>query len=103
MQCTAATKQVLLQGLSNELSELSASDTASIASIERCTDTVDQVAQELQATISLNEVQQMKAKNRKRMILAAGSVIALALTMLLIAVLVFTNGPFYIIESIREI
>lgn len=51
LRCMPDTKQVLLQGLIDELSERPHPDTASIAAIESNIGTVDQVAEALQATV----------------------------------------------------
>ena len=103
LQCTSTTKQVLLHGLRNELSEFPNFKTASIASIEACIGSVDQVAEELQSTVSENESHRMATKRRNRGILIIGGVCVLALILVFLAYMLFLNGPFYTVESIKEI
>ena len=57
LRCMPDTKQVLLQGLIDELSERPHPDTASIAAIESNIGTVDQVAEALQATVPPEEME----------------------------------------------
>lgn len=103
LQCTSTTKQILLHGLYSELSEFPNAETASIASIESCIGSTDQVAKELQLTVPENESQRMASKRRNWGILIIGGVCVLALILALLAYLLFLNGPFYIVESIKEI
>lgn len=99
LQCTPATKQALLQGLSEELSERPGP--SSIADIEASMGTVDQVAAELQSSVPQEEVQQTAAKNRRKTMWIVGGAIGLALALLLLAIFIFLNGPFYTVETIE--
>ncbi len=101
LQCTPATKQTLLQGLSEELSERWRPGSTSIADIEASMGTADQVAAELQSSVPLEEVQQTAAKERRKRMLIMGGAIAFALVLLLLALFIFMNGPFYTVETIE--
>lgn len=101
LQCTPATKQALLQGLSEELSERLRPGPSSIADIEASMGTVDQVAAELQSSVPQEEVQQTAAKNRRKTMWIVGGAIGLALVLLLLAIFIFLNGPFYTVETIE--
>lgn len=103
LQCTPATRQTLLQGLSEELSERFHPGLDSIADIEACMGTADQVAAELQSSVPLEEVHQSAARERRKRVLIMGGVIGLALLLLLLAILVFINGPFYTVETIEVV
>ena len=102
LRCMPDTKQVLLQGLIDELSERPHSDTASIAAIESNIGTVDQVAEALQATVPPEELQRAAIRNRQRTILIVGAIILFSLLMLFLAIFIFCNGPFYVVETIQE-
>ena len=102
LQCMPDTKQALLQGLSDELSERPHPDTASIAAIESNIGTVDQVAEALQATVPPEEMQRVAIRNRQRTILIVGAIILFSLLMLFLAIFIFFNGPFYVVETIQE-
>lgn len=96
------TKQALLQGLIDELSERPHPDTSSIAAIESNIGTIDQVAEALQATVPPEEMQRIAIRNRQRTILIVGAIILFSLLMLFLAIFIFYNGPFYVVETIQE-
>ena len=102
LRCMPDTKQVLLQGLIDELSERPHPDTASIAAIESNIGTIDQVAEALQATVPPEEMQRVAIRNRQRTILIVGAIILFSLLMLFLAIFIFYNGPFYVVETIQE-
>lgn len=102
LRCMPNTKQALLQGLIDELSERPHPDTSSIAAIESNIGTVDQVAEALQATVPPEEMQRIAIRNRQRTILIAGAIILFSLLMLFLAIFIFYNGPFYVVETIQE-
>lgn len=102
LRCMPNTKQALLQGLIDELSERPHPDTASIAAIESNIGTVDQVAEALQATVPPEEMQRVAIRNRQRTILIVGAIILFSLLMLFLAIFIFYNGPFYVVETIQE-
>ena len=102
LRCMPDTKQVLLQGLIDELSERPHPDTASIAAIESNIGTVDQVAEALQATVPPEEMQRVAIRNRQRKILIVGAIILFSLLMLFLAIFIFCTGPFYVVETIQE-
>lgn len=102
LQCSHATKKALLDGLLNELQELPSTDTISVASIEARIGTVGQVAAELQSTISPDEIQRATKRKQKRWYFLIGFLFILALLLLLFSYFIFTNGPFYIVETIEE-
>ena len=101
LRCMPDTKQVLLQGLIDELSERPHPDTASIAAIESNIGTVDQVAEALQATVPPEEMQRVAIRNRQRTILIVGAIILFSLLMLFLAIFIFCKGPFYVVETIQ--
>lgn len=103
LQCTTTTKKDLLRGLADELLESLPPDITSTSSIESCVGTVNQVAEELQTTVSQDEVNRMKAKHRRITFLVIFVVLVFILIVFLISMLIFINGPFYITESIKEI
>ena len=103
LQCMPATKGVLLRGLSDELSEFPPDDVSSIAGIESRIGTADEVAAELQGSIPEDEIKRYESGVRKRSLIVIGGVIAICLVCMLVAILLFMNGPFYIVESIKEI
>ena len=103
LQCMPATKGVLLHGLSDELSEFPSVDVGSIAGIESRIGTADEVAAELQGSISEDEIKRYKSGIRKRNLIVISGAIAICLVCMLIAILFFMNGPFYIVESIQEV
>lgn len=102
LRCMPNTKQALLQGLIDELSERPHPDTSSIAAIESNIGTIDQVAEALQATVPPEEMQRVAIRNRQRTILIAGAIILFSLLMLFLAIFIFYNGPFYVVETIQE-
>lgn len=102
LRCMPDTKQVLLQGLIDELSERPHPDTSSIAAIESNIGTIDQVAEALQATVPPEEMQRIAIRNRQRTILIVGAIILFSLLMLFLAIFIFYNGPFYVVEAIQE-
>lgn len=102
LRCMPDTKQALLQGLIDELSERPHPDTSSIAAIESNIGTIDQVAEALQATVPPEEMQRVAIRNRQRTILIAGAIILFSLLMLFLAIFIFYNGPFYVVETIQE-
>ncbi len=102
LRCMPNTKQALLQGLIDELSERPHPDTASIAAIESNIGTVDQVAEALQATVPPEEMPRVAIRNRQRTILIVGAIILFSLLMLFLAIFIFYNGPFYVVETIQE-
>ena len=102
LRCMPDTKQVLLQGLIDELSERPHPDTASIAAIESNIGTVDQVAEALQATVPPEDMQRVAIRNRQRTILIVGAIILFSLLMLFLAIFIFCKGPFYVVETIQE-
>ena len=65
LRCMPNTKQALLQGLIDELSERPHPDTSSIAAIESNIGTIDQVAEALQATVPPEEMQRIAIRNRE--------------------------------------
>ena len=77
-------------------------DTASIAAIESNIGTIDQVAEALQATVPPEEMQRIAIRNRQRTILIVGAIILFSLLMLFLAIFIFCNGPFYVVETIQE-
>ncbi len=103
LQCKPATKGALLRGLSDELSEFPPDDVGSIAGIVSRIGTADEVAAELQGSISGDEIKRYESGVRKRNLIAIGGAIAICLACMLVAILLFMNGPFYIIESIQEV
>lgn len=102
LRCMPNTKQALLQGLIDELSERPHPDTSSIAAIESNIGTIDQVAEALQATVPPEEMQRIAIRNRQRTILIVGAIILFSLLMLFLAIFIFYNGPFYVVETIQE-
>ena len=102
LRCMPNIKQALLQGLIDELSERPHPDTSSIAAIESNIGTIDQVAEALQATVPPEEMQRIAIRNRQRTILIVGAIILFSLLMLFLAIFIFYNGPFYVVETIQE-
>lgn len=102
LRCSTATKHILLQGLAEELSELPDAQKASLANLEANVGTVSQVAAELQSSVSSAETSRAVQKNRRKTILLVGGILGLALIIFLVAILLFLNGPFYIVETIQE-
>lgn len=102
LRCMPNTKQALLQGLIDELSERPHPDTSSIAAIESNIGTIDQVAEALQATVPPEEMQRIAIRIRQRTILIVGAIILFSLLMLFLAIFIFYNGPFYVVETIQE-
>ena len=103
LQCKPATKGALLRGLSDELSEFPPDDVGSIAGIVSRIGTADEVAAELQGSISGDEIKRYESGVRKSILIAIVGAIAICLACMLVAILLFMNGPFYIIESIQEV
>lgn len=102
LRCSSATRHTLLQGLEEELSELPDADKASLASLEANVGEVSQVAAELQVSVSSEEESRTVQVNRRKIILMIGGTLGLALILLLLAILLFSNGPFYVVETIQE-
>ena len=102
LRCSPMTRRTLLQGLEEELSELPDADKASLVSLEANLGTVSQVAAELQVSISSEEESRAVQKKQRKTILMIGGVVGLALIVILLAILLFSNGPFYVVEIIQE-
>ncbi len=102
LRCFPATRHALLQGLEAELSELSDADKASLESLEANIGTVSRVAAELQASVSCEEESRATQKKRRKTIWIVGCIVGLSLVMILLAFLLFMNGPFYFIDAIQE-
>lgn len=102
LRCAPVTKHVLLQGLADELSELPGTDQASLESLEAKVGSVSQVAAELQTLVPSEEVNHTVQKNRRKVTLIIGGVLVLALVLLFGAIILFLNGPFYVVETIIQ-
>lgn len=102
LRCSSATKHTLLEGLAEELSDLPDGDTASLAALEARVGSAGQIAAELQFSIPPEEESQAVQKKRRKTMLIIGGVLALSLIVFLLAILIFLNAPFYIVETIQE-
>lgn len=102
LQCSSATKRTLLKGLEEELSELPDEDKISLSNLKAKIGNPSQIAEELQNSIPTDEEKHVQRINHKRKILFIGGILGLSLILLLLAILVFCNGPFYVVETIQE-
>lgn len=102
LRCSPATRQTLLEGLAEELSDLPDGATASLAVLEAKVGDARQVAAELQSSIPPEEESLAVQKKRRKTMLIIGGVLALSLIVFLLAILIFLNAPFYIVETIQE-
>lgn len=102
LRCSPATKQTLLEGLAEELSDLPDGATSSLAVLEAKVGNADQVAAELQSSIPPEEESRAVQKKRRQTMLIIGGVLALAVILFLFALYIFISEPFYIVETIQE-
>lgn len=102
LRCFPATKRTLLQGLEEELNELPNEATVSLVALESRMGDASQVAKELQSSVLLEEERRAVRGKRRKTILIVGGLLGVTLVIFLLAVLLYINGPFYIVETITE-
>lgn len=100
--CFPATKRALLYGLEEELNELPDEATVSLAALESRMGDASQVAKELQSSVSPEEERRAVRGKRWKTILMIGGILGVTFIVLLSAILLFLNGPFYVVETIME-
>lgn len=102
LRCSSTTQHTLLKGLEEELSELPEETKNTLSNLEAKVGKPSQIAEELQCSVPVDEeIQAIRAKRRKKALIIVG-ILGLSMILLLLAIIVFSNGPFYIVETIQE-
>lgn len=102
LQCSPATRKMLLQGLANELSELPDADKLSIAKLEEKVGKISEIAEELQETVPAEDRERAARRKQLCIILIAGVLLAAAVVLFIMADIYFKNAPYYIVDTIYE-